>query len=196
MSIITAVRKGPKAVMATDSLLTFGHRQVPASNIRAKKIRRLGGALVGIAGWSVYEDILEHFFHRQHEVRLDSRMAIFNSFLELFHQLHERYPFVKDQRDHTDSPFVDLDSSFLIVNGEGIFLVTSDLGVTEFQEFYAIGSGAEFAIGALHTAYPAHDDPAAIARLAAEVACEYDVHCGGDIDVQELPLGAANPLPR
>ena len=181
MSIIVAVRKDGQTAMASDSLLTFGDKQVPLDNIRGRKMRRVGKALLGIAGWSVYEDIFDHYLAGHPDTRMGTRREVFSSFLALWHTLHDRYPFVRDQHEDAESPFGELDSTFLIANAEGLYLVTSDLGVTAFEQYYAIGSGAEYSLGALHPLYGTDLDAEALARRAVTTAIAFDVHCGGDV---------------
>ena len=62
MSIIVAVRKNDRIIMAADSLTTFGESQrVPPANVTTEKIRRVGSSLVGGSGWGIYDRILDAF---------------------------------------------------------------------------------------------------------------------------------------
>ena len=97
--------------------------------------------------------------------------------------LHKRYPFVNDQAQSRDSPFGDLDSSFLIANAAGIFKVSHDMDVCSFQQYYAIGTGADYALGAFLNLYDTDLETEVVARRAVETAVQFDVHCGGDLDV-------------
>ena len=107
--------------------------------------------------------------------------------MRLWKDLRRRYSFVEDQVAEDDrSPFADLDSSFLIANKHGIFHVSGDMSVMAFQEYYAIGSGASYALGVLHALYPTERDAAVLARRACEAAIAFDVYCGGEIDVRRI----------
>jgi ATP-dependent protease HslVU (ClpYQ) peptidase subunit len=44
--------------------------------------------------------------------------------------------------------------------------------VTEFQKFYAIGAGCDYAIGAMHVMYNQERSAEEIARLAIEAAIQ------------------------
>ena len=92
---------------------------------------------------------------------------------------------MKDQADDTDSPFGSLDSTFLVVSRTGIFSVSSDLSVLRYGRYFAIGSGAPFALGAVHALYETDLDAPSIAAAAAGAAIDHDVYCG-------LPLHAAS----
>ena len=187
MSVIVAVTTS-RTVLAADSQTSFGDSQrIPSVNCRTRKVRRVGDALLGAAGWGVYDYIFDNFLEEGPEPDLTDDRAIFAFFLDLWKALHEKYPFVNDQSQGKDSPFGDLDSSFLIASRTGIYKVSHDLDVCSFDQYYAIGSGAEYAMGALHALYDGGGDPVALARAAVEAAIQFDVHCGGDPDVLELP---------
>ncbi|MCA9296899.1 MAG: hypothetical protein KC983_10280 [Phycisphaerales bacterium] len=184
MSIVVAIRKNDRTVLAADSLTVFGDGEtMSAANSSSRKIARLGSSVVGAAGWGVYDDILAHFLKDRAEPDFSSSANIFEFFLELWKALHETYPFVNDQAGGKDSPFGDLDSTFLIGNATGIYKVANDLGVTPFNAYYAVGSGSEYALGAIQAMYDMDLDAATIARKAVEAACTFDVHCGGEVDV-------------
>ena len=72
-----------------------------------------------------------------------------------------------------------MDSTFLIANEGGIFTVASDLGVTPLEQYYAIGSGGEYAIGVLYTLYSRTDDIESIATDAVQAAIAMNLQCGG-----------------
>ena len=70
--------------------------------------------------------------------------------------------------DHT--PFADLDASFLIVNRRGIFHVCGNMSVSQFNDYYAVGSGASYALGALRVLHGGRGTAETIARTACESA--------------------------
>ena len=69
----------------------------------------------------------------------------------------------------------------MIASPAGIFSVACDMSVTEFQQYYAIGSGAPYALGAMHALYKDTADPDMIARKATESAMALDLYCGGSV---------------
>jgi ATP-dependent protease HslVU (ClpYQ) peptidase subunit len=98
--------------------------------------------------------------------------------------MRSRYTLVNDQSHEDDpTPFADLDSSFLIGNRSGIYQVSGNMSVSTFEQYYAVGSGASYALGAMSVLYGTDLDAEAIARAACQAAIEYDVFCGGDLDV-------------
>jgi ATP-dependent protease HslVU (ClpYQ) peptidase subunit len=187
MSVIVAIRKDNRIVMAADTLTTFGDsEQMPQENARTAKVGRIGDSLIGGAGWAVYDDILNDFLSTRPTPDLSSSRNIFTFFLDFWRALHEHYTFVNDQAASTNTPFGDLDSTFLIANTGGIFTVASDLGVTPLNKYYAIGSGGEYAIGVLYTLYDRTEDIASIATDAVNAAIAMNFQCGGTVDVLQL----------
>ncbi|MDP7009467.1 MAG: hypothetical protein QGI78_07845 [Phycisphaerales bacterium] len=189
MSIIVAIKKQNQVVMAGDTLTSFGDSEhMPQENARTSKIGRIGDSLIGGAGWAVYDDILNDFLASRPTPDLSSARKIFSFFLDFWRALHDHYTFVNDQAVNTSTPFGDLDSTFLIANSGGIFTVASDLGVTPLNQFYAIGSGGEYAIGVLYTLYNRTDNIESIAVDAVNAAIAMNLQCGGAVDVLKLSI--------
>jgi ATP-dependent protease HslVU (ClpYQ) peptidase subunit len=189
MSIAVAVRKGNTMAIAADSQENFGDRKVVGSNHRATKIMTLGGSELAMTGWGVYDNVFTDYLASRRAPRFASEREIFMFFVRLWKDLRKRYSFVDDQVAEEDrSPFADLDSSFLIANRHGIFHVSGDMSVMAFREYYAIGSGASYALGVLHALYASERDAGVLARRACEGAIAFDVYCGGDIDVRRITL--------
>ena len=192
MSIAVAVRKDTRIVLATDSQTNLGSERVPAENLSGPKFMRIGEAYMAATGWTLYSNILADVLGRSRATpRLDSEVNIFKFFMRLWGDLHERYNFVKDQADDADSPFGSLDSTFLVVCASGIFGVASDLSVLRYERYFAIGSGAPIALGAVHALYESERDAEAIAREAASAAIDHDVYCGLPMHVASVRERAA-----
>jgi len=190
MSIAVAVRKGATIAVAADSQENFGDRKIVGSNHRAAKIMSLGGSELAMTGWGVYDNVFTDYMRSKRAPRFASEREIFTFFVRLWKDLRRRYSFVDDQVAEDDrSPFADLDSSFLVANRHGIFHVSGDMSVMAFNEYYAIGSGASYALGVLHALYDSERDAATLARRACEAAIAFDVYCGGEIDVRRIRVG-------
>jgi len=184
MSIAVAVRKRRTTVIAADTQSNFGDRRVTVDNHRAPKIRKVGAAYVATSGWGIYDDIMRDYVTRVRTPSLKNEKEVFSFFMKLWKELHERYSLVNDQ-PHADDhqPFGDLDAAFLIANKDAIMHVSGNMSVSRFEKYYAIGSGADFALGALHVLYDRIADPEELAREACATAMAFDVFCGGAIDV-------------
>ena len=189
MSVAVAVAKNGKVVLATDTQTSFGSARVPPDNLVTKKMHKIGPCYLATTGWGLYENILDDFLTKQKSADLQTKTAIFSFFLKLWKDLHNDYPFVKDQSDKDDeSPFGSLDAQFLIISPQGIFHVGTDMSVTEFRQYYAVGSGAEYALGAISATYANTQAPEAIANAAVTAAIDFDLHCSGAIDLVEVAL--------
>ena len=187
MSIAVAVRKEARIVLATDSQTNLGSERVPAANLSGPKFMQIGDAYMAATGWTLYSNILADLLGRRRATpRLDTEANIFRFFTGLWGDLHERYNFVKDQADDADSPFGSLDSTFLVVCARGIFGVASDLSVLRYERYFAIGSGAPIALGAVHALYESECDAEAIVCRAATAAIDHDVYCGHPIHVASV----------
>ena len=117
-------------------------------------------------------------------VSFDNKQQIFSFFITFWKDLHEKYNFVNDQSDkEEDSPFGDLDSTFLIANPKGIFYVSSNMSVTKFEKYFAIGSGANFSLGTMFAMYDLNFTAEEIARKSVESAMAFNIYCGGEIDL-------------
>jgi len=186
MSIVVAVTKGGRTVMAADTRSNFGSEVLPPDNQTTRKIRRVGDALLGRSGWGVYDNILGDLLEQDEPPALQDAPDVFRFFNGLWKLLHRRYAFVNDQSKRKDGPFGDLGGSFLVANRNGIFYVAPNLGVTRFEKYYAIGAGADYSLGAVHQLYDREQDAEVIARAAVETAIAFNVQCGGPIDALEI----------
>jgi len=184
MSIAVAVSKGGTVALAADTQESFGDRRVLRDDHATSKIMKVGSAYVAQTGWGLYENILGDYLARAPAPRLGSEREIFMFFNRFWKRMKRDYSFVNDQSVSDDkSPFADLDASFLIASSRGIFHVTTQMSVTRFRRFDAIGSGSSYALGALHALYDERLSAQDIARRACEAGIKFDIACGGEVDL-------------
>ena len=183
MSIVVAVKKENRIAVAGDTRTGFGEMIVPMENHNAPKIRRVGSSYIAATGWAIYENIFDDYLRTKKVPVLTNKANIYKFFRRLWRVLHSDYGFVNDQANDKDSPFGDLDASFLIVNRSGIFYVASDMSVTAFEKYYGIGSGNDFALGALFALYQDGYSAADLAVKACEAAIAFNPYCGGKVDL-------------
>lgn len=186
MTAIVAVIKGKQSVIASDSMTSFGSRRVPGDNYSSVKIRKLGNSYIGLTGYTLYKNILDDYLKDRKSVKLDNKEAIYRFMLKFWKELKENYSYVNSQSAGKYHPFADLNSSFMILNKNGIFTVDSMMTVTRFKQYYAVGSGSSYCLGALHTMYDTKHSAKEIARKAIAASIAFDAHCGGKIRVKEL----------
>jgi ATP-dependent protease HslVU (ClpYQ) peptidase subunit len=187
MSIAVAVSKDGRTVVAADTQENFGDRKLAHTDHRVMKILQVGSAYLATTGWGLYDNILEDYLSRAGTPRLGTRRDVFSFFLRFWKELGKRYSLVNEQAHQDDpSPFADLDSSFLVVSGGGIFYVSGNLSVSEFERYYAVGSGSSYALGAMHVLYDTDLDAEDIARSGCAAAMTFDLYCGGEIEVSHV----------
>ena len=63
------------------------------------------------------------------------------------------------------------------------------MSVTKVKHYFAIGSGAQFALGALHALHDSKLGAEAIARRAVEAAIAFDTYCGGEVQIHRVAGG-------
>jgi ATP-dependent HslUV protease subunit HslV len=183
MSIVVAVKKGKDIVVAADGLTVFGSVKPAPGNVAVSKIRRVGRALVASTGWCLYENIMNDYLAGRKSVRLEDEGDVFRFFMGFWRALRKKYSYVNDQCEEKDSPFADLDSQFLVATRKRILYVPTDMSVTEFRKFHAIGSGADFAVGAMHVLYDQARTAREIASRSVEAAIAHSIYCGGEVEV-------------
>jgi len=189
MSIAVAIRNARQIVLGSDTQTSFGSSRVPTDNLKTTKIHQIGDAYLATTGWGLYENILDDYLARSPNTKINTKQAIFSFFMAFWKALHEHYPFVKDQPDKEDeSPFGSLDASFLAISMQGVFHIGADMSVSSFEKYYAIGSGADYALGAVAALYEDDLDATVLCRKAISAAIDFDVHCGGEIDIRVINL--------
>ena len=190
MSIALAIEKNGELIVAADTLTSFGNTRVPPALHAAQKVRPVGTSFLATTGWGLYDNILDDVLAKRKNIKFGSREQIFDFFLRLWGDLHKKYSFVNDQIDEKEAgPFGNLDSTFIVAGKAGIFYVGPDMSVTPVKSYFAIGSGAQFALGAMNALYDSKLGAEAIARRAVEAAIAFDTYCGGDVQIHRVAGG-------
>ena len=187
MTTIVVVRKGGNAVIAADSLTTFGTtRLAPAYDRHPQKITTYGDSFLGVAGSAAHQLVLENLLVRTPNLGFHGKAAIYDSFRKL-------HPLLKDEaflnpKEEEDDPYESSQMTVMIANPSGIFAVYSMREVFEFDRFWAIGSGRDFALGAMFTVYDKTPTVAAIAQAGVLAGAEFDTGTAAPIDSHEVTL--------
>lgn len=181
MSTIVVVRKGHTVCIASDTLKSAGSTRQPAVYSRhPSKVFKAGDTYVGTIGLSAHQLVLESYFRKKGPAaKLHDRLSIFETWVQLHKELEKNYhlnPGKEDDDDYQTSRV-----SLLLANAYGIFEVTPSRYVEEYSRFWAIGSGSEYALGALYALYDACDTAEEVAQQAVRAAAEFD-------DATGLPL--------
>ena len=168
MSTVVVVKKAGKVCIAADSLTSFGDLKLSNMYDAAHdKILRFEENYLGIVGSAAHQLVMESLFsskkvvEKKIDIDFSSRLAIFETFRNLHPLLKEKY--FLNPKDEDDDPYESTQIDALIANPFGIFGVHSLREVTEYKKFWAIGSGAEYALGAMFAVY---DNAASVEEVA------------------------------
>lgn len=187
MTTIVAVRKNGHAVIAADTLTTFGNTRLHATRDASHdKILQIGESYVGICGSAAHHLVLNNLLSKMPDIRLDSKEAIFETFRKLHPALKEEC-FLNPKEDEED-PYESSQITALIANAHGIFGVYSMREVFEYTQFWAIGSGHEFALGAMHQCYSQYASAEEIARAGVDAGIAFDKNSDAPITLYRIDL--------
>ena len=190
MSTIVVVRKGGNACIAADTLTSFGDlRQSQVYEKSYDKIHRFADSFIGIIGSAAHHIVIQSLLSEASlEYSFDSREAIFESFRKFHPVLKDSY--YLNPKDEDDDPYESTRIDALIVNPRGIFGIYSLREVFEYTRFWAIGSGSEFALGAMFASYERYDEVEKIARVGIEAGAEFNSGTGLPLTLSSIPLKA------
>lgn len=173
MSTIVAVIKNGKACIAADSLTTFGDiRQTSEHDLTSDKILNYENNYVGIVGSAAHHVVMKHVFeHEKDLINLDSTLDVYKTFLALHPVLKQNY--FLNAKDEDDDSYESSRIDALILNPKGLFGLYALREVFEYKKYWAIGAGAEIALGALYAMYDQTEDVQMIAAKAIEASAEF-----------------------
>lgn len=188
MTTLVVVKKDGVAALAADTLTKWGSLKESAKYVANHgKILTVAGSLIAVTGYSTFLLILRDYFARpETQADFSNVDAIFRTWQALHGALKDQYYLQagEDKEDDLESSQIDV----LIANPRGIFGVAEHRSVQEFSRFYAYGSGAELALGALYALYDTPLGAKEIARKAIEAAAEFDDRTGLPVEAKTLQL--------
>jgi ATP-dependent HslUV protease subunit HslV len=190
VSTIVAVLKNNSACIAADSLTSFGDTRQAADYVTdSDKILRFGEHnYIGIVGSAAHHLVMRNLLEK-HADKIDfsDRFNIFESMRQIHPILKEEY--FLNSKDENDDSYESSRVDALIMNSSGIYGLYSLREVEQYTRFWAVGSGAEFALGAMQVAYELFDDVSAIARAGIEAGACFDSSSALPMTSYSLSLG-------
>ena len=177
MTVITAAIKDGKVCISADTQLNFGSLKVHAKYVNdRKKLFPVQDSVIGMTGWSATSQILEHLIETEPKLfNLKTRWQIFETLLAIQDRLKNEY-FIETNED-SDQPVESNQLDGLIINSSGIFQFGSYREVHQYEQFWALGSGRRFALGAMHALYESGATAQQIAEAGVHAAAEFDDGC-------------------
>jgi ATP-dependent protease HslVU (ClpYQ) peptidase subunit len=189
LTTIVLVRKAGSAVIAADSLTTFGTtRLAPAYDRSPEKIVAYRDSFIGVAGSAAHQLVIENVLNRNPDLDMHGKAAIYESFRKL-------HPIFKDEafmnpKEEEDDPYESSQMTAMIANASGIFAVYSMREVFEFDRFWAIGSGRDFALGAMWATYSRARGAVQVAEAGVMAGAEFDTGTSAPVLLHEVKLRA------
>jgi ATP-dependent protease HslVU (ClpYQ) peptidase subunit len=174
MSTLVVVKKNGKACIAADTLTSFGsNKQLSTYVVNPEKIYRVGDSYLGMVGSAAHDLVMASIFGQLRKVpTFQTRLEIFEFFRSLHPRLKEEY--FLNPKDEEDDPYESSQLEICIANRYGIFSVFSLREVDEYTKFWAMGSGSEYALGAMYAVYESLESAEEIATIGVKAGIEFD----------------------
>ncbi len=178
MTTVTVVKKNGMVAMASDSLVTFGDTRLShrfEANEKIFTVPAVGGpCLVGTAGTVAHFPALRKALMAlpKGEMKLHSKDDVYDTFLKLHPILKDQF-FLQTKEEDAD-PYESMQFSVLLANSAGLFGLYSYREVFEFKEFWGVGSGRSFALGAMQAVFEKTKTAKEIAEIGIVAGCEFD----------------------
>lgn len=173
MTTCVVVKKNNAIAIASDSLVTFGDTRLSSDYELNEKIFKVGESYVSVAGTAAHFPVMRKLLKELGpECRLSNRDEVFDTFSKVHHILKENY-FLNTKEEEED-PYESSQITALIANPWGIFGVYSYREVFSFERFWGIGSGRNFALGAMYAVYDRVETAGEIAEIGVQAGAEFD----------------------
>jgi ATP-dependent protease HslVU (ClpYQ) peptidase subunit len=173
MTTCVVVKKDHEIAIASDSLVTFGDTRLSNAYEVNEKIFQVGESYITLAGTAAHFPVMRKLLTEMgEECRLNSRDEVFETYSKVHQLLKEKY-FLNTKEDE-DDPYESSQITSLIANQYGIFGVYSYREVFSFDRFWGIGSGRNFALGAMYAAYDRVKSAREVAEIGVKAGAEFD----------------------
>ncbi|MBA4329365.1 MAG: MFS transporter [Polaromonas sp.] len=198
MTTLVVVKKAGQAVIATDTLITFGDTRLGSRYEANSKVFRVdapaGVSYIGMAGTVAHFPVLRKALASlpKDQLRFGSKDEVFDTFNKVHPVLKDAF-FLQTKEDDND-PYESSQFSVLIANSSGIYGLYSYREVFEFKEFWGIGSGRSFALGAMFASWDKAKTAREVALAGMAAGCEFDKNSAGPVELFTVKLKSRPPL--
>jgi ATP-dependent protease HslVU (ClpYQ) peptidase subunit len=178
MTTVVVVKKAGQIAIAADTLVTFGDTRLAHRFEDNTKIFKVdtddGPSYIGMAGTVAHFPVLRKAMGSMPReiLKLGSKDDVFDTFTKLHPYLKDNF-FLQTKEEDSD-PYESSQFSVVIANASGIYGLYSYREVFEFKEFWGIGSGRSFALGAMHGVYGRAKTAREVAEAGIAAGCEFD----------------------
>ena len=194
MTTLVIVKKAGQVAIAADTLVTFGDTRLSSRFESNSKIFRLNNAqgthYIGMAGSVAHFPVLRKAMSSipADQLLLGNKDEIFDTFTALHPLLKDQF-FLQTKEDDND-PYESSQFSVVIANAYGIYGLYSYREIFEFKEFWGIGSGRSFALGAMHACWDKAKSAKEVALAGVQAGCEFDKNSALPVELYTLKLKA------
>lgn len=180
MTCIAAIKHEGKVYMGSDSQVSCGSLKLNGGC----KVFIKGSMIIGSSGFSRFEKILKHNFNiPEHNNSLSDTEYLNSVFVDTLRELCDKKQYLKvlDSRSGIS------DTTLIGYNGE-IYKMSCDFDVSTYNmDYFAVGSGDDFAMGSLFSTITRTDmEPEYKIEIAIGAACYFDDGCSGKINVLSI----------
>lgn len=187
MTTCVVVKKNNQIAIAADSLVTFGDTRLSNAYEANTKIFQVGESYVALAGTAAHFPVMRKLLTGMgEECRLGNRDEVFETYAKVHQILKEQY-FLNTKEDD-DDPYESSQITTLIANPKGIFGVYSYREVFSFERFWGIGSGRNFALGAMHSVYDRVSTAREVAEVGVQAGAEFDKSSSGPFQIYSFSM--------
>lgn len=174
MSTIVVAQKNNTVCIAADSLTSFGDTKQSAEFVTdSSKIIQFADFYLGVVGSAAHQLVLKSLLlHHADKIDFSSQMAIFESLKNIHPILKDEY--YLNSKDEDDDAYETSRIDALLINPHGMFGIYSLREVDQYSRFWAVGSGAEYALGAMHAVYDKVETAAQIAEAGIMAGATFD----------------------
>lgn len=194
MTTLVIVKKNGQVAIAADTLVTFGDTRLSSRFESNSKIFKVdtpaGGTYIGMAGTVAHFPVLRKALGAmpKDQLRLGSKDEVFDTFTRLHPYLKDNF-FLQTKEDDSD-PYESSQFSVVVANATGIYGLYSYREIFEFKEFWGIGSGRSFALGAMHSVWDKAKTAREVAIAGIDAGCEFDKNSAGPVEAYTMKLKA------
>lgn len=192
MTTVVVARKAGQVAIAADTLVTFGDTRLSyryEANSKLFKVNTSNGpSYIGVAGTVAHFPVLRKAMLAlpTEQLLLGSKDEVFDTFTRLHPMLKETF-FLQTKEDDND-PYESSQFSVVIANATGIYGLYSYREVFEFNQFWGIGSGRAFALGAMYSVWDKAKTAREVATAGMQAGCEFDRNSAGPVEVFTIKL--------
>lgn len=173
MTTCVVVKKDNQIAIAADTLVTFGDTRLSNSYEANSKIFKVGDSYITLAGTAAHFPVMRKLLTEMGDsCKLSSRDEVFETYSKVHQILKENY--FLNVKEEEDDPYESSQIVSLIANPHGIFGVYSYREVFSFDRFWGIGSGRNFALGAMYAVYERAESARKVAEVGVQAGAEFD----------------------